>query len=310
MGSTRMDHSARLVSFHATLPQASEVNGNRWNVCAGSHLVLTPAHLSLKFGIYMCLILLRMLWTSVIALLFMKCSILALQFLRCVSRSFLAVTLSHRLAPLAPPPRGDGGDSLKSQQGPSSFPFLPAAGQSPGGAGGGGIFFPRALGEGVGAVRPGGSAAPWQILAWWLPDDATTPAAWTEGRQAVVAWVAARQRGLLGNTGLQAQISALRARSGFERATPGHASGGLCRRQDLPLLCYGWGSDFGPGRSRSNDHLAEPRWNLRGATCSGTEAPWPGTHRTYATVVLDQSHSVVQPEQSCPCLLPQVRDGC
>jgi hypothetical protein len=35
-------------------------------------------------------------------------------------------------------------------------------------------------------------------LARWLPDDATTPAARTEGRQAVVAWVAARQRGPAG----------------------------------------------------------------------------------------------------------------
>jgi hypothetical protein len=91
-----MDHPARLVSFHATFPQAPEVNGNRWNVCAGSLLVLTSAHLSLKFGSYMCFILLLMLWTSVIALLLMKCSILALQFLRCVSRTFLAVILSHQ----------------------------------------------------------------------------------------------------------------------------------------------------------------------------------------------------------------------
>jgi hypothetical protein len=58
------------------------------------------------------------------------------------------------------------GEARRSPPSPSLLP-PPACvvGQSPGGTGGGGIFFPRVLGERVGAVRPGGGAARWQISA-------------------------------------------------------------------------------------------------------------------------------------------------
>jgi hypothetical protein len=104
------------------------------------------------------------------------------------------------------------------------------------------------------------------------------------------AAVAARLRGLLGSMG----FLAIRARDGLGRATPGHASEGRCRWQDLPLPCYGRGCDFGTGKSRSDDHLADLRWDLPDPTCSSMEALWPGTRHTDATLVLGRSHSAVQ----------------
>jgi hypothetical protein len=50
------------------------------------------------------------------------------------------------------------------------------------------------------------------------------------------------------------------------------------------LLCYDRDSDFGPGKSRSDNHLANPCWDLRLAMCSGMEASWPGTRHTDATL--------------------------